>query len=468
MYSPWEPAGTGLRPSGLLRSPTVYLAAGLWLWLVGDEHKGCDPNRGGIMFHQRSTGSPSPVAPAGEGRPAATLVLRNQPAGRNSSVAVDPRGTVIGRGPGSDLLLTSPGASRRHATVRFVAGEYVVDDLGSLNGTLLNGQPVTGPRALRDGDELRFGGVLVEFRRPGILASPPGERVHPENWRPDQATKPIDRTRPASTHTARHSLRDDLREAPEFSFGALLLAVLGSVVGAVLLGELQGRISDDQNWGPLAGAALGPVISATFTSRNTADKGRVRTAMIVFLSGGALLITANGFSIADTVAGRSILSSVSTRTSSLPLPGIGDLVSAPSQQPGPETGAPEPTQPETPGSTPNSGIRILTLSAEVVDCGQATLGQEVDCGQPVSATNAGNTEVNITGIEVGGDNRDDFIAGMQCSGVRLDPGDRCKIQVRFQPVAAGERTATLVVHHDAADQAAEVGLRGSAASDPDP
>ncbi|MBN1530428.1 MAG: FHA domain-containing protein [Thermoleophilaceae bacterium] len=65
----------------------------------------------------------------------------------------------VGRGPGCDCLLPDDTVSRRHALLLRRRGAWTVEDLGSLNGTLLNGWPVVIPTEVRAGDVLTFGGV---------------------------------------------------------------------------------------------------------------------------------------------------------------------------------------------------------------------------------------------------------------------------------------------------------------------
>jgi hypothetical protein len=71
---------------------------------------------------------------------------------------------VIGRLEGSDVQLADPGASRRHAEVRRDGDDFVLVDLGSTNGTLVNEAPVT-ERTLEDGDKITIGRTVLEFRR---------------------------------------------------------------------------------------------------------------------------------------------------------------------------------------------------------------------------------------------------------------------------------------------------------------
>lgn len=66
-------------------------------------------------------------------------------------------GTLIGRGNNADLQVTSRSASRRHAKIRIdPRGGAVVEDLGSTNGTYLNGKLIRRYR-LKDGDRLQLG-----------------------------------------------------------------------------------------------------------------------------------------------------------------------------------------------------------------------------------------------------------------------------------------------------------------------
>ena len=58
------------------------------------------------------------------------------------------------------------GVSRRHACIRIDGHQASVKDLGSKNGTFLNGQPVREAVPLVDGDRIRLGSVVITFRIP--------------------------------------------------------------------------------------------------------------------------------------------------------------------------------------------------------------------------------------------------------------------------------------------------------------
>ncbi len=70
---------------------------------------------------------------------------------------------VLGRDPTCEISFDDPGTSRRHARIRPEGDWYVVEDLGSKNGTLVNDVLCTTSR-LRDGDEVLLGSVRVLFR----------------------------------------------------------------------------------------------------------------------------------------------------------------------------------------------------------------------------------------------------------------------------------------------------------------
>jgi hypothetical protein len=76
-----------------------------------------------------------------------------------------PGSLEVGREAGCAVHLTEDlSVSRRHARLEVGQLGVTLADLGSSNGTFVNGEPVTVPRVLIDGDELRFGTVVLRFR----------------------------------------------------------------------------------------------------------------------------------------------------------------------------------------------------------------------------------------------------------------------------------------------------------------
>jgi len=65
---------------------------------------------------------------------------------------------VIGRDVSADVVINSAEVSRRHARLRLdPAGQYIIEDLGSTNGTFINGQRISVPQILRLGDTIMLG-----------------------------------------------------------------------------------------------------------------------------------------------------------------------------------------------------------------------------------------------------------------------------------------------------------------------
>jgi pSer/pThr/pTyr-binding forkhead associated (FHA) protein len=93
-------------------------------------------------------------------------------AGRRVEVA---SALVLGR-EAADLVIDDPQVSRRHAGVRPASGALEVEDLGSLNGTWVNGARIDGPTRLAPGDRVRVGDTTFEVEGPAVPdAGGPGE-----------------------------------------------------------------------------------------------------------------------------------------------------------------------------------------------------------------------------------------------------------------------------------------------------
>ena len=72
---------------------------------------------------------------------------------------------TIGRGAENDVRIPENFVSHRHATIFLHGAQYIIEDLGSVNHTYVNGQPLEGQTYLKPGDEIRVGMVTLRFER---------------------------------------------------------------------------------------------------------------------------------------------------------------------------------------------------------------------------------------------------------------------------------------------------------------
>jgi len=81
-------------------------------------------------------------------------------------VPIDRDWMVIGRGRSADMVIAEPTISRAHAAVGYDGQEFFLQDLGSTNGTRVNGSRESRV-ALGDGDELQLGRLRLRIAIPG-------------------------------------------------------------------------------------------------------------------------------------------------------------------------------------------------------------------------------------------------------------------------------------------------------------
>ena len=89
--------------------------------------------------------------------------------GQTREVLIGKDEFLIGRGADCDLRLRDTEISRHHCTIRVGADEATLVDLGSSNGTYLNGQRVRSQASLHTGDEVRLGSAtfVIDLGGPG-------------------------------------------------------------------------------------------------------------------------------------------------------------------------------------------------------------------------------------------------------------------------------------------------------------
>lgn len=114
--------------------------------------------------HSDSTSTGVEGLPEGQ----ALLVVKRGP-NAGSRFLLDQATTSAGRHPDSDIFLDDVTVSRRHAEFRSERGTFTVVDVGSLNGTYVNREPVDSA-ALTNGDEVQIGKFRLVF-----LTGTPGQ-----------------------------------------------------------------------------------------------------------------------------------------------------------------------------------------------------------------------------------------------------------------------------------------------------
>lgn len=95
-----------------------------------------------------------------------SAMLLLQTAGGPHPIPLESTMLTIGRGLGNDIILEDTRVSRHHAQLRYKSRRFWLTDLGSTNGTFLNGERVL-EEALQDGDVVSLGGLEVIYREQG-------------------------------------------------------------------------------------------------------------------------------------------------------------------------------------------------------------------------------------------------------------------------------------------------------------
>ncbi|MBL8101382.1 MAG: FHA domain-containing protein [Anaerolineales bacterium] len=112
---------------------------------------------------------------------------------------------TIGRDSSNGVAINDAEVSRKHSRLSFQGGKYVIEDLGSTNGTFVNGQRLAGPVVLKAGDVVSLGEQIVLMydainMDPGatVAVSRKSARVEPP---PVQQSTPVYASNPAPGYT---------------------------------------------------------------------------------------------------------------------------------------------------------------------------------------------------------------------------------------------------------------------------
>jgi pSer/pThr/pTyr-binding forkhead associated (FHA) protein len=115
--------------------------------------------------------------------------------GRKTVVPVVREEITIGRQDGNTIRLTERNVSRRHARLVKENGSLVIEDLGSYNGVRVNGEKISSPTAIKEGDLVEIGdydlGIQGKFDAPSKQATiPPTSKAQPKPAAPAQSAPP--------------------------------------------------------------------------------------------------------------------------------------------------------------------------------------------------------------------------------------------------------------------------------------
>ncbi|MFC3174578.1 type VI secretion system-associated FHA domain protein [Novosphingobium bradum] len=152
------------------------------------------------------------------------------PSASNIEIARETGDIVIGRAPGSDILLANPMVSRRHCVVSGGPGGWQVADT-SASGTLLNGRRIAGSQPLRDGDVITVADTDLTVALPTSVpatagqsapatAAPRDPRMNLDSWGRPTGAAPI----PPPAHSPAHAPAQALIHAGADSLSQVLAA----------------------------------------------------------------------------------------------------------------------------------------------------------------------------------------------------------------------------------------------------
>jgi hypothetical protein len=121
--------------------------------------------RGRPAQNARPPRQPRPAKPAKPGRGTARVLVVTDGALKGTTLDLAAQQITLGRANDATLVLNDDYASSRHARIFPQDGQWIVEDLGSTNGTYLDRQKVTRPTPVPLGVPIRIGKTVLELRR---------------------------------------------------------------------------------------------------------------------------------------------------------------------------------------------------------------------------------------------------------------------------------------------------------------
>jgi hypothetical protein len=117
-----------------------------------------DPNAGRTMIYSTANRVAEPLERRARDRHETALLIVD-----GKRLIVGPTGATIGRSRQCDVVVNDPNVSRQHAEIRPRGGSWVLTDLGSTNGSSLNGRRIEGSEVIKPGDEVEVGTSKIRF-----------------------------------------------------------------------------------------------------------------------------------------------------------------------------------------------------------------------------------------------------------------------------------------------------------------
>jgi hypothetical protein len=117
-----------------------------------------DPNAGRTMIYSTANRVAEPLEQRARDRHETALLIVD-----GKRLVVGPAGVTIGRSRQCDVVVNDANVSRQHAEIRPRGGSWVLVDLGSTNGSSLNGRRIEGPEVIKPGDEIEVGTSKIRF-----------------------------------------------------------------------------------------------------------------------------------------------------------------------------------------------------------------------------------------------------------------------------------------------------------------
>jgi hypothetical protein len=123
-----------------------------------DDHEAPAEQSGRTMVYSTSERHSEPLEERARSRADTALLVLG-----GKRMVVGPAGATLGRSRKCDIVVDDPNVSREHAEVRPRGGSWVLRDLGSTNGSSINGRRTEGAEVLKPGDEIELGTSTMTF-----------------------------------------------------------------------------------------------------------------------------------------------------------------------------------------------------------------------------------------------------------------------------------------------------------------